>query len=105
MPRMSPRDRPSPSPSPTAAAEPVDAVLGVGAFARPKPPGEAAHGLLTIGVVAGRSRLSMKAVSLYVRQGLLRADHAHVRGRDPRYRARRPAPARPSAVGRRAGNA
>jgi hypothetical protein len=74
---MSPRDRPtpSPSPSPTVAVEPVDAVFGVGAFARPEPPGEAADGLLTIGVFARRSRLSMKALRLYDRQGPLRPAH------------------------------
>ena len=63
---------------PTAAAfvlEPVDAVLGVGVFARPPTGPESADSLLSTGAFARRSRLSMKALRLYQRQGILKPAH------------------------------
>jgi DNA-binding transcriptional MerR regulator len=81
--------------------EPVDAVLGVGAFARPEPPGEPADGLLTIGVFARRSRLSMKALRLYDRQGLLRPAHVDGGSGYRRYRESQLATARLIAMLRR----
>jgi len=55
--------------------DPVDAVLGVGVFARPAPEPEADDTRLSTGAFARRSRLSMKALRLYDRQGLLRPAH------------------------------
>ncbi len=64
--------------------EPVDAVLGVGVFARPA--AAVSDPLLTIGVFARRSRLSMKALRLYDRQGLLRPAHVDSSSGYRRYR-------------------
>lgn len=58
-----------------AALEPVDAVLGVGVFARPPTGPESEDGLLSTGAFARRSRLSMKALRLYQRQGILEPVH------------------------------
>src|SRR5437763_9949472 len=99
MPRMSQRDRPAPTT--TVAVEPVDAVLGVGAFARPEPPGEPDDRLLTIGVFARRSRLSMKALRLYDRQGLLTPAHVDPSSGYRRYRESQLATARLIAMLRR----
>lgn len=63
---------------PTATAfvlEPVDAVLGVGVFARPPTGPESEDTLLSTGAFARRSRLSMKALRLYQRQGILKPAH------------------------------
>ena len=60
---MSEGDRP--------AIESVDAVLGIGRYARPPAPPESDDPLLTIGVFARRSRLSLKALRLYDRLGVL----------------------------------
>jgi len=53
------------------AMEPVDAVLGIGRYARPPAPAETDDPLLSIGVFARRSRLSLKALRLYDRLGVL----------------------------------
>lgn len=96
---MNLRDRATPTP--TVAVEPVDAVLGVGAFARPESPAEPADRLLTIGVFARRSRLSMKALRLYDRQGLLRPAHVDEASGYRRYRESQLATARLIAMLRR----
>jgi DNA-binding transcriptional MerR regulator len=67
------------------AHEPVDAVLGVGVFARPARP-EAGDGRLGIGEFARRSRLSLKALRLYARQGLLVPDEVDPANGYRRYR-------------------
>ena len=59
------------SPTPKSELEPVDAVLGVGVFARLPADVDSEDRLLSISVFARRSRLSMKALRLYERQGLL----------------------------------
>jgi DNA-binding transcriptional MerR regulator len=53
------------------AVESVDAVLGIGRYARPPARTEADGPLLSIGVFARRSRLSLKALRLYDRLGVL----------------------------------
>jgi DNA-binding transcriptional MerR regulator len=53
------------------AIESVDAVLGIGRYARPPAPAHSEDPLLTIGVFARRSRLSLKALRLYDRLGVL----------------------------------
>lgn len=53
------------------AIESVDAVLGIGRYARPPAPVDSQDPLLTIGVFARRSRLSLKALRLYDRLGVL----------------------------------
>jgi DNA-binding transcriptional MerR regulator len=53
------------------AIESVDAVLGIGRYARPPAPTDSEDPLLTIGVFARRSRLSLKALRLYDRLGVL----------------------------------
>ena len=53
------------------AIESVDAVLGIGRYARAPEPAESEDPLLTIGVFARRSRLSLKALRLYDRLGVL----------------------------------
>lgn len=66
---------------PTAPIEPVDAVLlTTGPYARRK---EVTDPMLSIGVFARRSRLSMKALRLYERIGLLMPAHVD---RDSGYR-------------------
>jgi DNA-binding transcriptional MerR regulator len=66
--------------------DPVDAVLGVGVFARPAPDAGAEDGLMTIGEFARRSRLSLKALRLYARQGLLAPAHVDASSGYRRYR-------------------
>jgi DNA-binding transcriptional MerR regulator len=53
------------------AIESVDAVLGIGRYARSPAPAGSDDPLLTIGVFARRSRLSLKALRLYDRLGVL----------------------------------
>lgn len=67
-------------PGPGGPFEPVDAVLSEGMFSRAPEPGDP---LLTIGAFARRSRLSMKALRLYNRLGLLVPAHVD---RDSGYR-------------------
>ena len=55
--------------------EPVDAVLGIGRYAKPAAPDDAGGPLLSIGVFARRSRLSLKALRLYDRLGVLTPAH------------------------------
>jgi DNA-binding transcriptional MerR regulator len=74
--------------------EPVDAVLGVGVFARPDPGAEPVDPLLSIGVFARRSRLSLKALRLYDRLGLLTPAHVDPGTGYRRYRASQLATAR-----------
>jgi DNA-binding transcriptional MerR regulator len=67
-------------PTPKSALEQVDAVLGVGVFARPAGV-DSEDRLLSISVFARRSRLSMKALRLYERQGLITPAHVeHANG-------------------------
>ena len=87
-------------PIPAVALESVDAVLGVGMYARP-PAADAADALLTIGVFARRSRLSMKALRLYDRQGLLTPAHVDPSSGYRRYRESQLATARLIAMLRR----
>jgi DNA-binding transcriptional MerR regulator len=77
-----------------ASLESVDAVLGVGVFARPAAGPESEDRLLTTGVFARRSRLSMKALRLYDRQGLLAPAHVDAGSRYRRYRESQLATAR-----------
>lgn len=60
---------------PRAAIEPVDAVLGIGRYARTPATAGAGGRLLTTGVFARRSRLSLKALRLYDRLGVLTPAH------------------------------
>jgi DNA-binding transcriptional MerR regulator len=53
------------------AIESVDAVLGIGRYARRPASADSDDPLLTIGVFARRSRLSLKALRLYDRLGVL----------------------------------
>jgi len=55
--------------------EPVDAVLGIGRYARPPAPADAGGPLLGIGTFARRSRLSLKALRLYAKLGVLAPAH------------------------------
>jgi len=87
-------------PIPAVALESVDAVLGVGMYARP-PAADAGDALLTIGVFARRSRLSMKALRLYDRQGLLTPAHVDPSSGYRRYRESQLATARLIAMLRR----
>jgi len=81
--------------------EPVDAVLGIGAFARPPGAAGAEDSLLTIGLFARRSRLSMKALRLYDRLGLLTPAHVDRASGYRRYRESQLATARLVAMLRR----
>lgn len=74
--------------------EPVDAVLGVGVFARPEPGTVPDDPLLGIGLFARRSRLSLKALRLYDRLGLLTPAHVDPATGYRRYRASQLAAAR-----------
>jgi DNA-binding transcriptional MerR regulator len=85
---------------PAVAVEAVDAVLGVGVFARPEA-GAPGDPLLTIGAFARRSRLSMKALRLYDRQGLLTPAHVDPGSGYRRYRESQLATARLIAMLRR----
>jgi DNA-binding transcriptional MerR regulator len=83
------------------AVEPVDAVLGIGRYARPAAPAVAEGPLLTIGAFARRSRLSMKALRLYDRLGLLAPAHVDPESGYRRYRESQLATARLVAMLRR----
>jgi DNA-binding transcriptional MerR regulator len=81
--------------------EPVDVVLGVGVFARPAPGSDPGDPELGTGEFARRSRLSMKALRLYDRQGLLRPAHVDESSGYRRYRESQLATARLIALLRR----
>jgi DNA-binding transcriptional MerR regulator len=81
--------------------DPVDAVLGVGVYARPAPDAGAEDGLMPIGEFARRSRLSLKALRLYARQGLLAPAHVDASSGYRRYRESQLATARLVAMLRR----